>query len=191
MDTQDPNLESENLDSPNQEEELDLDLEQAEDQPEAGAEPKKRKLFDEMTQEELLQTVKRQHGQLQKVGKKSPVKPSLVKTPEENIGDSGTRLGKLELAEAKRQYAWENNLSPDETDRIFAITPQPSKKTLEDPFVKAGLEAIRAQRKVNEATPSPSGKFATIEGKPLQEAIKDPKTREKNFEQIRKSIIGK
>jgi hypothetical protein len=63
-------------------------------------------------------------------------------------------VSELKLAEQKRQFGYENGLSPEEADHIFRINPNPSKETLDDPFVKGGLEAIRAKKKLESNTPA-------------------------------------
>ena len=47
-------------------------------------------------------------------------------------------------------------ISPEETDAIFKLSPNPTKEVLDDPFVKGGLSSLRAKRKVAENTPSSS-----------------------------------
>lgn len=150
-------------------EELDLDLETGEQEttpPAEDVEANKQRIAElEAKNKQLYARLKKQH--------KEPIKQV------ENIGDAGTRLTKLELAEAKRQFAWENGLSPEETDKVFAITQKPSKETLKDPFIKAGLEAIRAEKRVAEATPSPSGRGIKHNGKSFKEMT--PEEREQFF----------
>lgn len=172
MDNQET-LDTEFQDSQNPDEELDLDLEDEEEQvvtPPAG-EGNRKKRFDEMTPEELLRKVKTYHGIIKSRGNKKPEQPKLKS---EDVGETGTRLSKLELLEAKRQFAWENNLSPEETDKVFAITGnKPSKDILKDPFVQSGLEGIRASKRVADATPSPSGRAKKYEGKSFDELSTD------------------
>ena len=148
-------------------EELDLDLEevQGEASPEAqdDVEAIKQRLADvEAKNKQLYARLKKQ----------APAEKPKLKS--EDVGETGTRLSKLELLEAKRQFAWENNLSPDETDKVFAITGnKPSKDILKDPFVQSGLEGIRALKRVAEATPSPSGRAKKYEGKSFDELSVD------------------
>ena len=119
--------------------------------------------------------------------KKGKVEPTI----QEEVGDTGTRLSRLEETEAKRQFGYENSLSPDETDKVFSYNKSPTKDTLQDPFIKAGIDAMRKLKRVSDATPSPSGRSSMVAGKPLSEVIKDPAERAKNFDEIRKAIIGK
>lgn len=72
--------------------------------------------------------------------------------PEELTGIKET-VSQLKLAETKRQFGYEHGLSPEETDAVFKLNPAPTKETLEDPFVKGGLEAIRAKKKLADNTP--------------------------------------
>lgn len=148
-------------------EELDLDLEDdqgdtletAQDDVEAI---KKRNADLEAKNKQLYARLKKQ----------APAEKPKLKT--EELGETGTRLSKLELLESKRQFAWENNLSPEETDKVFAITGnKPTKDVLKDPFIQAGLEGVRALKRVAEATPSPSGRAKSYNGKSFDELSND------------------
>lgn len=66
----------------------------------------------------------------------------------------------LALAEKKRQFGYLHNLSPEETDAVFKITPEPTKETLEDPFVKGGLASLKAKKRVENNIPSSSSRSA-------------------------------
>lgn len=94
--------------------------------------------------------------------------------------DPKEAISRLELAERKRQFAYENQLSPDETDRLFKINPNPSKADLDDPFVKAGIEGLRAKKRIENGTPSPSSNSPKINGKTFEEM--DDADRAKNYE---------
>lgn len=83
--------------------------------------------------------------------------------PTEGDEDIRKTVKELSLAESKRQFGYANGLSPEETDYLFKISPTPSKELLDDPFVKGGIQAIRAKRKIDNNTPSStsrSPKFA-------------------------------
>lgn len=172
MDTQEQNLDAELQDAQNLDEELELELEDQVQEPTVTGSGKKR--FEDMTHEELLMETKKYYGIATK--KASPVQKR-PKTPNskstEELQEIRETVNKLSLAEQKRQFQYENNLSPEQTDKVFAITSKPTKETLEDPFVKAGLEAIRQQQRVSEATPSPSGRSATHNGKTFKDMTPD------------------
>lgn len=105
--------------------------------------------------------------------------------PDEDIRET---VSKLELAETKRQYGYENNLSPAEVDAIFKINSNPTKETLNDPFVKGGLEAIRASKRLEENTPrtrSSAGRITPKSDKPLT-----PEQKQKEFEARRDEILA-
>lgn len=70
---------------------------------------------------------------------------------------------RLAFAEEKRQFGYENNLSPEETDYLFKISPKPTKELLQDPFVKGGIDAIRAKKKVESNTPALSSRSPRFE----------------------------
>lgn len=89
----------------------------------------------------------------------SSPKPELPTKENEEVGK---RIGTLELAEKKRQFGYEHGLSPEETDSVFRLNPNPTKAVLEDPFVKGGLAALRAKKRISDNTPSSSSRSATI-----------------------------
>lgn len=65
---------------------------------------------------------------------------------------------KLDQLEKKRQFGYENDLSPDEVDVVFRLTKRPSAKTLTDPIVKGALEGYREAKRVRSNTPRTNGK---------------------------------
>lgn len=153
------NENTENLD-----EELDLELEEQVETPPT----------------EDVEALKARNAELERKNKQLFArlkKPKQSTTPNskstEELQEIRETVNKLSLAEQKRQFQYENNLSPEQTDKVFAITSKPTKETLEDPFVKAGLEAIRQQQRVSEATPSPSGRSSTHNGKTFKDMTPD------------------
>ena len=92
-------------------------------------------------------------------------KPKLTQKPDEDSDDLRKTVAQLQMAEKKRQFGYDNGLSPEETDKIFKINSNPSKETLEDEFVKAGLDAMRAKQRVNAAIPSTSSRATAFKGK--------------------------
>jgi hypothetical protein len=101
---------------------------------------------------------------------------SKLETKAENPDDEVVdRLSHLELAEKKRQFGYENGLSPQETDKVFQVSPNPTAETLKDPFLKAGLEAVRRQERVANNTPSTSAKSPSFNVKKMKEATPEEK----------------
>lgn len=91
-------------------------------------------------------------------------KQETLETPKKDVPDDIRKtVEQLALAEKKRQFGYENGLSPEETDAVFAFTPTPSKETLKNPFVEGGLAKLRSQKRVSENTPSSSSRS----GKPF------------------------
>lgn len=78
---------------------------------------------------------------------------------------------KLALSDAKRVFGYENNLSPDEVDKVFQLTGnKPTKEVLDDPFVKGGLEAIKAKKRLADNMPGTSTSSAPFAaGKDIDE----------------------
>jgi hypothetical protein len=93
----------------------------------------------------------------QRLSKKisSPEKPK-QDLPTKQDDDIRLTVKELQMAEKKRQFGYEHGLSPEETDAVFKLSPNPNKEVLDDPFVKGGLSALRAKKRVIENTPSAS-----------------------------------
>lgn len=92
------------------------------------------------------------------------------------------RIANLEMIESKRQFGFENGLSPEETDIVFQFSQgKPSKDTLEHPFIKAGLEQLRAAKRVESNTPSSVSHSPLFGNKPFSELSIEE--RRKAFEQ--------
>lgn len=136
-------------------EELDLDLE--EEPEEESNDP-----LDRI--EDLDELRKRAKGyRAQATRKKIDPKPLQVKAkaPDEDIR---SKVELLELAEKKRQFGYEHGLSPEQTDRVFRVNPNPSADDLKDPFIKAGLEALKKKSSLEANVPSSSARVSpTIE----------------------------
>jgi hypothetical protein len=95
----------------------------------------------------------------------------------------------LSLAERKRQFGYQHNLSPEETDAVFRLSPNPSKETLEEPFVKGGLASIRAKRRVDSNIPSSSSRSASFSLPEKEDLTADDK--QKAFEEFTKKRLGR
>lgn len=101
---------------------------------------------------------------------------------EDKTDDIRQTVQSLQLAETKRQFGYQNGLSPEETDHIFKINSNPTKEILEDPFVKGGLQAIRAKKRVEDNTPSSSSRSPRFELPKKEDLNADDK--QKAFEEF-------
>lgn len=95
----------------------------------------------------------------------------------------------LQLAETKRQFGYQHGLSPEETDHIFKINSNPTKEILEDPFVKGGLQAIRAKKRVEDNTPSSTSRSPRFELPKKEDLNADDK--QKAFENFMSAKLKK
>lgn len=95
-----------------------------------------------------------------------------------------------ELLEKKRDFGYENNLSPAQVDFVFRNTKRPTKKFLESPAIKAGLDAIAAQSNVRNNTPSSGGRgsFKSSSGKTWEKM--DEREKQDNFADRRRAILS-
>lgn len=87
----------------------------------------------------------------------------------------------LQMAEKKRQFGYEHGLSPEETDAVFKLSPNPTKEVLEDSFVKGGLAALRAKKRVAENTPKSSSRSASFN---VDVSKDDPAERQKKLDEF-------
>ena len=140
------NRESELLNTEEVEIDLDSEVETTEDVEELKAQLQKK---DEI----IRQTLARAKNAEQKIKITKPEPKAKV-----DNDDIYKTVSELKLAEQKRQFGYENSLSPEETDHIFKLNPNPSKETLDDVFVKGGLEAIRNKKKLEANTPALSSR---------------------------------
>lgn len=160
----------------NLDEELDIELE---DEIEEEEKPKND------INRQLLARAKKAEAELKKY-REAP------KLKEKNDGvddEIKSTVQSLKLAEDKRQFGYENGLSPEETDYLFKINSSPTKELLEDPFIKGGLEAIRAKRRVENNTPSTTSRSPVFSKPKKGELTKDDK--QEQFESWKRERFGK
>lgn len=119
---------------------------------------------------------------------KTPSQPNEPKAPAASA-DAGDDLHKtvaeLKIANEKRDFGYRNQLSPEETDTVYALAHGKGKKPediLEDNFFKAGLDASRKAAQTAAATPGSSPRAPRVEGKTFKEM--NMKDREKNFHAV-------
>lgn len=99
------------------------------------------------------------------------------------------RISNLEVAEKKRTFGHENNLSPKQVDFVFKQTKRPTKKFIERAEIKAALDAIAAQSNVRDNTPGSSGRgFKSQSGKSWEKM--DDREKQDNLADRRRAIIA-
>jgi len=155
---------------------LEVDLEEEDDSSDELAQIKAEK-----------ERLERELGSLKRDFKKLTKAP--LQKPNEDLDGIKSVVSKLQLAEQKRQFGYENHLSPEEADYIFKVNPKPSKELLEDPFIKGGLEAIRAAKRVADNTPSTSSRSPRFEIPKKDDLTSDDK--QKAFEDYLKEKFNK
>lgn len=124
---------------------------------------------------------------------KNPTKPY---KPDPSKGGKGEddpfagRLEAIEVSNAKRDFGYEHKLSPKEVDLVFKFANgKPTSKTLNHPFVKGGLEQLRASNNLRENTPGGSSSSSfEVEGKKWDEL--KPEEKQKNFAAKQKAILA-
>lgn len=117
----------------------------------------------------------------ERLKKKLTTQPIINPKPEYNDEVVET-VKSLKMLEDKRQFGFENGLSPQETDYAFKFSSgKPTKEILEDPFFKAGLDGLRTKQRLENNTPSSSSRSAIFQNKEFKEMSDDE--RRKAFEE--------
>lgn len=134
----------------------------------------------EETQEENITLTKAEFTRMQRKAmaydanksKKPNYKPS---SKEPAVDDEIIRTVKnLDLMEKKRQFGYENELSPEETDFVFKITGgKPTKEILKDPFVKNGIDGFRQSKRIADNTPGSTSRSPVFGTKNFAEMTDD------------------
>lgn len=96
------------------------------------------------------------------VKNKKDSKP-IKKQNDGDLSDVRQSISELKMAEQKRQFGYENNLSPDETDIVYRFNPKPTSETLKLIPVVGALEAMRKQKKVSDNTPKSTSRSPRFE----------------------------
>lgn len=107
---------------------------------------------------------------------------SQPKTEEPVAPSVEERLSNVEHLELKRQFGHEHGLSPVETDAVFKHNQNPTKETLDEPFVKGGIEAVRTKDRVDNAIPSSSPSSRKVNGKTFSDMT--PDERKANYKDL-------
>lgn len=98
-------------------------------------------------------------------------------------------VASLKESDRKRQFGYENNLSPEETDLVFQFNRNPSKKTLKHPFVSGGLEKLRSKKRLDANMSSgATGRTFKVNGKDWKDLT--PEERAVNFRERQKAILA-
>lgn len=123
-------------------------------------------------------------------GKLSKVAP-LNRDKEEHKVDEELIKDVQDLKEEKlkRQFGFDNGLSPEETDIAFKYSNgKLSKEMLEDSFFKAGLESLRAKKRLESNLPGSNSRSSVFREKSFSETPEED--RKKIFESRIKELKG-
>lgn len=117
---------------------------------------------------------KAKYFQLQRHYNKKQTATPAVKA--ETVTKSTEELVK-ELAKEREisNFAEDNDISVSQARQVYKVNSSPTKETLNDPFIKAGLDAMARKSRLEANTPS-AAKVSTYAGK----AFKDLPLSEKN-----------
>lgn len=117
------------------------------------------------------------------------VEPPKYLPPTDDLNEIKGDIGKLKQSEEKRSFGHDQNLSPEETDFVFGTASGlniSSKDALAKPYVKAAIDAMRAQKRAESNIPGASNRAPRVDGKTWNEM--DSKEKEKNFHAVAASF---
>jgi|15BtaG_2_1085339.scaffolds.fasta_scaffold00425_14 hypothetical protein len=120
---------------------------------------------------------------------KTRVKSEELPKTNDDKEDLSKTVGELKHAEEKRQFGYENNLTPDEVDYIFKVNNNPTRELLEDPFIRGGLDAIRTQKRIQDNTPSNSSRSPKFQVPNKKDMT--PSEKQEAFEKFRDGKLKK
>lgn len=143
---------------PDEELELDLNLDDTEDVEALKAELEKERAI----RKQLLARAKKAEALKKEEAK--PQKPLSTKTKldDEVLKD----IAELKLSDKKRHIGYKLGLSPEETDTLFRFAGgEDPEEAFNNQFFQAGLKEFRKDKAVQEAIPSSTSKARTIAGK--------------------------
>lgn len=165
------------------EQNLDLELNKNEENP---IEP----IISDEPQEEVITLSKKDYQKLNRkaIAYDSTKQAPITKTkPRELDDDIVKTVQELKTIENKRQFGFDHGLSPEETDAVFKFANgNPTKETLDHPFIKAGIDSLRSAKRVEANTPSSSQRSSVFGGKSFVEMSEED--RAKAFEAKMKSL---
>lgn len=150
-------------------------MDEINEQPQAVAEEVQAPVTTETEQDDVVTLPKSEFNKLnRKAFAYDATKKQTQVAPKEVDPEIFNRLSRIEQIESKRQFGFENNLSPEETDYIFTFTGgKPTKEALENPFIKSGIEGFRQTKRAENNTPGTSSKGFVATGKEFKDMTED------------------
>lgn len=193
----DADIENENSDEENEEEEDDQpedgegDHDESDDDGEEPGEDDEDEDDKPVTRKELRELLKNNQKDRNARRRVSNKKADTTRNPKTD--DRLTALERSDkerqILERKRDFGYENGLSPAQVNLVFRLTKRPTGKFLKVPHVKAALDAISAQERIRSNTPSNSGRnFRSPSGKKWIEL--KPEERQASLADRRRAILA-
>lgn len=153
--------------------------------------PKTRKELDKLIADRIKAATNRRSAKERtsknRLSEKNRPGSAASRAESERLDRIEARQQKADELESKRQFGYENDLSPDEVDVVYRLSKKPSAKTLRDPIVKGALEGHRQAKALKKNTPRGSSRPIKVG----QAASKDqsPSERRSNFANRRTQIL--
>lgn len=121
-----------------------------------------------------LEALKNRNAMLTRLLKKQNKAPQ-PKLTSENNSDIQKDIAELKFNNKIISFADEHNLSKKQAEQVLKLYPNATAETLNDPFVKAGIEALARKERVAENTPRGGNSKSQAPTKPLSEMTQKEK----------------
>lgn len=118
-------------------------------------------------------------------------KPAINKAPktEDRLAEIEKRQQRADLLERKREFGYNNSLSPKQVDLVFRLSKRPTSKFLKEPYVQAAIKSIGETANVRENTPGGSGRAFKSQGNKSWDKLSDQEKQD-NFADRRRAILN-
>lgn len=97
---------------------------------------------------------------------------TINKTDNKSNDDLSKDIMEVRQALKVDRFAEDNGLTKAQARKVLEINPNATAETLKDPFIAAGLDKIKRQDRVDDATPQ-GGRVTTVNGKSWKEMSDD------------------
>lgn len=163
------------------------DVEKIEDEQEIVTEEQHDNAQDEVDEKDWKAEALKHKAIADRLKNKLSNQKTIIQPKQEHDDEVVKTVNRLAQLEDKRQFGFDNQLSPEETDFIFKISGgKPTKEILKDPFVESGLEGYRTKKRLEANIPGSSSRSTIFAEKSFSETPEED--RKKIFESRMKGV---